>query len=61
MDVDGDKRLSTSDGSNTRETVGGTGKYEGMTMTYTVHPWDRFQLSKPERFKAAIIRPAHTS
>ena len=55
MDVDGDKRLSTfslaSDGSLTREIVGGTGKYEGMTMTGTVHPLGPFPVIKAGTFQ----------
>ncbi|KWV57331.1 hypothetical protein AS156_39120 [Bradyrhizobium macuxiense] len=50
VDVDGDKRLSkfslASDGSLTRETVAGTGKYEGMTVTGTVHPLGPFPVVK---------------
>jgi hypothetical protein len=55
MDVDGDKRLSNfslaSDGSLTREIVGGTGKYEGMTMTGTVHPLGPFPVIKAGTFQ----------
>ena len=55
MDVDGDKRLSNfslaSDGSLTREVVGGTGKYEGMTMTGTVHPLGPFPVIKAGTFQ----------
>jgi hypothetical protein len=55
MDVDGDKRLSNfslaSDGSLTREIVGGTGKYEGMTMTGTVHPLGPFPAIKAGTFQ----------
>jgi hypothetical protein len=55
MDVDGDKRLSSfslaSDGSLTREIVGGTGKYEGMTMTGTVHPLGPFPVIKAGTFQ----------
>jgi hypothetical protein len=55
MDVDGDKRLSTfslaSDGSLTRETVAGTGKYEGMTVTGTVHPLGSFPVIKAGTFQ----------
>ena len=55
MDVDGDKRLSNfslaSDGSLTREIVGGTGKYEGMTMTGTIHPLGPFPVIKAGTFQ----------
>jgi hypothetical protein len=55
IDVDGDKRLSNfslaSDGSLTREIVGGTGKYEGMTMTGTVHPLGPFPVIKAGTFQ----------
>ncbi len=55
MDVDGDKRLSNyslaSDGSLTRETVAGTGKYEGMTITGTVHPLGSFPVIKAGTFQ----------
>jgi hypothetical protein len=55
MDVDGDKRLSNyslaSDGSLTREIVRGTGKYEGMTMTGTVHPLGPFPDVKAGTFQ----------
>src|SRR5262245_59489271 len=55
IDVDGDERLSSfslaSDGSLTRETVGGTGKYEGMTMTGTVHPLGPFPVIKTGTFQ----------
>jgi len=55
VDVDGDKRLSkfslASDGSLTRETVAGTGKYEGMTITGTVHPLGPFPVAKAGTFQ----------
>ena len=55
IDVDGDKRLSNfslgSDGSLTRETVAGTGKYEGMTITGTVHPLGSFPVIKAGTFQ----------
>ncbi|MBR0798643.1 hypothetical protein JQ615_24965 [Bradyrhizobium jicamae] len=55
LDVDGDKRLSNyslaSDGSLTREIVAGTGKYEGMTMTGTVHPLGSFPVVKAGTFQ----------
>ena len=55
IDVDGDKRLSNfllaSDGSLTREIVGGTGKYEGMTMTGTIHPLGPFPVIKAGTFQ----------
>ena len=55
IDVDGDKRLSNftlaGDGSLTREVVGGTGKYEGMTMTGTVHPLGPFPDIKAGTFQ----------
>jgi hypothetical protein len=64
-DVDGDKRLSTfslaSDGSLTRESVAGTGKYEGMMATGAIHPLVRFRSLSAERFRTAIIKPARTS
>jgi hypothetical protein len=64
-DADGNKRLTYfslgSDGKVTREFVVGTGKYEGMVTTGTVEPLGPFPVSKPERFRTAIIRPAPTS
>lgn len=55
VDVDGDKRLSefslASDGSLTRETVAGTGKYEGMMVTGTVHPLGPFPAAKAGTFQ----------
>ena len=55
VDVDGDKRLSnfslSNDGSLTRETVSGTGKYEGMTQTGTVHPLGPFPVVKAGTFQ----------
>ncbi len=55
IDVDGDKRLSNysfaADGSLTRETVAGTGKYEGMTITGTVHPLGSFPVIKDGTFQ----------
>jgi hypothetical protein len=55
VDVDGDKRLSNfslaSDGGLTREIVGGTGKYEGMTMTGIVQPLGPFPVIKAGTFQ----------
>jgi len=55
IDVDGDKRLSkfllASDGSLTREVVTGTGKYEGMTISGTVHPLGPFPVAKAGTFQ----------
>jgi hypothetical protein len=49
------KRLSksslASDGSLTRETVAGTGKYEGMMLTGTVHPLGPFPVAKDGTFQ----------
>jgi len=59
IDRDGDKRLSyfsTAEGKVTRETVGGTGKYEGMVISAAVQPLGLSQSSKRERFKTAITR-----
>jgi hypothetical protein len=49
VDRDGDKRLSyfsTSEGKVTRETVAGTGKYDGMVMSATVQPLGPFPVIK---------------
>jgi hypothetical protein len=55
IDVDGDKRLAYfslgSDGSVTRENVAGTGKYEGMKATGTVHPLGPFPVVKAGTFQ----------
>jgi hypothetical protein len=55
IDVDGDKRLAYfslgSDGSLTRENVAGTGKYEGMKATGTVHPLGPFPTVKEGTFQ----------
>lgn len=55
IDVDGDKRLASfslgSDGSLTRENVAGTGKYEGMKATGTVHPLGPFPVVKAGTFQ----------
>jgi hypothetical protein len=55
VDVDGDKRLSkfslASDGSLTRETVAGTGKYEGMMVAGTVHALGPFPVAKAGTFQ----------
>ncbi len=40
-----------SDGSLTRETVAGSGKYEGMTVTGTVHPLGSFPVIKAGTFQ----------
>lgn len=51
IDRDGDKRLSqfsiASDGKVTRETVAGTGKYEGIVQTTTVALLGPFPIVKP--------------
>ena len=51
IDPDGDKRLTsfstTSDGKVTRETVAGTGKYEGMIESGTATPLGPFPVIKP--------------
>jgi len=51
VDADGDRRLSvfstSADGKVTRETVSGTGKYEGMTMTGVSQPLGPFATVKP--------------
>lgn len=50
IDTDGDKRLAFfavgSDGKVTRETITGTGKYEGMVATGTVQPLGPFPILK---------------
>jgi hypothetical protein len=50
IDADGDKRLSqfsiSSDGKVSRETVAGTGKYEGMVQSTTVMPLGPFPVVK---------------
>lgn len=51
IDRDGDKRMSrfsiASDGSVARETIAGTGKYEGIVQTTTVMPLGPFPVAKP--------------
>ncbi|EIG63562.1 hypothetical protein [Bradyrhizobium sp. WSM1253] len=55
VDVDGDKRLAyfslASDGSLTRENVSGTGKYEDMKASGTVHPLGPFPIVKAGTFQ----------
>ena len=54
VDRDGDKRLSyfsTSEGKVTRETVAGTGKYDGMVMSATVQPLGPFPVIKEGTFQ----------
>ncbi len=55
IDRDGDKRLAyfsiTSDGKVTRESVAGTGKYDGMTTVATVVPLGPFPTIKPGTFQ----------
>ncbi len=54
VDVDGDKRLSYfsgSDGTLTRESVAGTGKYDGMVLTATIQPLGPFPTIKPGTFQ----------
>jgi hypothetical protein len=53
-DGDGNKRLShfsTADGKVTRETVAGTGKYDGMAMSATVEPLGPFPAVKEGTFQ----------
>ena len=54
-DPDGDKRLNAfriePDGKVTREMLGGTGKYEGMTMTNTVALMPPMKASKAGTFQ----------
>ena len=54
-DPDGDKRLNAfriePDGKVTREMLGGTGKYEGMTMTNTVALMPAMKEAKPGTFQ----------
>jgi hypothetical protein len=55
IDGDGDKRLSSfsmaADGQFTREFIGGTGKYEGMTMTTNVTRMGPFPTIKAGTFQ----------
>jgi hypothetical protein len=54
IDKDGHKRLSffsTHDGKVVRETIAGTGKYEGVVMTGTVQPMGPFPVIKPGTFQ----------
>jgi len=54
IDRDGDKRLSyfsTAEGKVTRETVAGTGKYDGMVMSATVQPLGPFPVIKEGTFQ----------
>lgn len=56
VDRDGDKQLAyislAPDGKTTRETVVGTGKYEGMEMNGTLVPIGPFPFIKPGTFQA---------
>ncbi len=56
MDVDGDKHLSYyslgNDGKVTRETIAGTGKYEGMVTTGTVEPSGPLPVIKAGTFQS---------
>jgi len=55
MDADGDKHLSfysIGDGKTTRETIAGTGKYEGMVLTSTVEPLGPLQVIKAGTFQS---------
>ena len=54
FDRDGDKRLSyfsAAEGKVTRETVAGTGKYDGMVLSATVQPLGPFPLIKEGTFQ----------
>lgn len=55
IDRDGDKRMSyfsiASDGKVTRDTVAGTGKFDGMSTTTTVAPLGPFPIIKPGTFQ----------
>jgi hypothetical protein len=54
VDQDGDRRLSyfsASDGKITRETVAGTGKYDGMVLTATIQPLGPFPVIKEGTFQ----------
>lgn len=55
IDRDGDKRLSyysiASDGKFSRDTVAGTGKYDGMSTTTVVAPLGPFPIVKPGTFQ----------
>jgi hypothetical protein len=65
VDKDGDKRLahyvSTPDGKLIRETVAGTGKYEGMVETSTTTPLGPFPVIKAGTFQGSISRRAPTN
>lgn len=54
-DLDGDKRLNVftqhADGTFARETVAGTGKYEGMVITTKVENLPPFPSAKPGTFQ----------
>ena len=54
-DLDGDKRLNVftqnADGTVSRETVAGTGKYEGMVVTTKVENIPPFPTAKPGTFQ----------
>jgi len=56
VDRDGDKQLAyislAPDGKTSRETVAGTGKYEGMEMSGTLVPLGSFPFIKPGTFQA---------
>jgi hypothetical protein len=55
LDRDGDKRLNFfylgTDGQYVRETMAGTGKYEGLMMTGKVTPLGPFPTVKPGTFQ----------
>jgi hypothetical protein len=54
VDKDGDKRMSlftSADGKTTRETVAGTGKFDGMTTTTVVTPLGPFPELKVGAFQ----------
>jgi hypothetical protein len=55
IDRDGDKRLThfstASDGKVIRETVAGTGKYEGIVESGTATPLGPFPVAKPGTFQ----------
>lgn len=55
IDRDGDRRLSyfsvASDGTVTRKSVAGTGKYDGMVTTTVVEPLGPFPTIKPGTFQ----------
>jgi hypothetical protein len=66
VDKDGDKRMSlftNVDGKSTRETVAGTGKFDGMTTTTVVTPLGVFPEVKAGTFQSrnqlmVAVKPA---